>query len=235
MAFNQGALQTSRYETSNASTGSGSSYSISSSSSGIKFIPFGPPDPSLNSPKSTISDSIYAAFGVLGTNARFPGADSSCPRTFDPSKFPWVYQTPTPCDRALLTPEITAILKYKCSKYSPAVIFEPPPPGTSLPSRKEGRANELIFQRCNTCETAYGQYTLCDHESDDGDYDTTVYTERIKDRLESVRIDNDNEDKLPESIGEIEYEMLHPGNLSKLLTINTDKHVTQYVFVTFSP
>lgn len=225
MASNQDTDDASSLISSKAHTSSGSS-------SSSEPISFGSPDPSVDYPDPIGLESEYAIFGVLGSNA---GADRSFLSSLRPTHLTWIEQIFTSCGLALLTPEITAILKYKCLKYGPTVISEPPPHGTPCPKRKEGREDELIYQRCNTCETSYGQYTLCDHESDDGDYDKTVYTDRIGEHLKSISINDGDDGELPKSIVEIEYEMLHPGNLSKLLTINTDKHVTQYVFVSFNP
>lgn len=139
---------------------------------------------------------------------------------------------PNPQDLALVTPLTKKILRYKRWKYHTVAPIElPPPPGTPRPQRRKGREDKLIFERCNTCEKTPGQYTFCDHESDPEEFDTTVYTDRIKKDFTAANIEDITKRGLPNLIGEIEYEMLHPGNLSKLLTINTDKHVTQYVYV----
>lgn len=169
-----------------------------------------------------------AAFDLLKANdqAADPTTFAHRRALFEPKP------VPNPQDLALVTPLTKTILRYKCWKYHTVAPIElPPKPGTPRSRRRKRRNNELIFERCNTCEKIPGQYTFCDHDSDPEEFDTTVYTDRIKKDFTPARIDDIKERGPPKLIGEIEYEMLHPGNLSKLLTLNTDKHVTQYVYV----
>lgn len=189
-------------------------------SSRVTVIPYGSSEPTI--PRVELE--------LLGTDTNALGTA----RPSKPAFFPGLEPIIPPNGLKLLTPEIVAVLKYQREKIGPSIVTEPPSPGPPRPIRKKGREDELIYQRCNTCETFCGEYTYCDHESDDGEYDTTVNTNRIGERLKPVSIDSDTWEP-PTSIGELEYEMLHPGNLSKLLTINTDQHVDQYVFVSFNP
>lgn len=82
--------------------------------------------------------------------------------------------------RSAVSPAILEVLKYtRDSRYHPVLRHPAPGPGTiQLKPKKLGRENELTFHKCNECAEE-GEYVFCDHEEDDGPYDTTVYFDRI--------------------------------------------------------
>ena len=115
--------------------------------------------------------------------------------------------------RSDIPPAILEVLKYsRDSRYHSVLRHPAPRPGTvQLKPKKLGRENELTFHKCNECETEEGEYTFCDHEDDDGPYDTTVYFDRIRERFQTS-ISNLVEDDLF-TVDSVEH-ALHPTQSS---------------------
>lgn len=146
---------------------------------------------------------------------------------------PGVIHTPNPRPApGVLTPVIVEILKHqRDSRYNPVprVYSNPPPPTSTQPTEPRDKQQTLTFAKCNQCEAEEGAYTECYHPEDEGPFDTTVYLDRI---INGIGRDLKSiSEEPPNSINEIEYEMLSSRNLTGLLSANADEHASYFVLV----